>query len=103
MNTKIARRLNQCRREDQPKHAANLAAAEITEAHNTAVANGFIDLPSLDFGETYVEENTISVGIRPKSGIITINDLYNLKGVWGADDINILTGECNAVELVFKK
>ena len=103
MNNKIARILNQCRPLPDPKKAASLIANEITEAHNAAVGNGFIDLPTLDFSEAHVEENTISLGLKPKAGIININDLYNLKNLWGADEINILTGDCGAVELVFKK
>ena len=103
MNNRIARKLNQCRQISDPKKAASLIANEITEAHNAAVGNGFIDLPTLDFGEAIIEDTSISVGVRPKSGIITINDLYALKTTWGADEINILTGDCGAVELVFKK
>ena len=103
MNNKIARKLNQCRLLPDPKDAASLIANEITEAHNAAVGNGFIDLPTLDFGEAIIEDTSISIGVRPKSGLITINDLYALKTTWGADEINILTGDCGAVELVFKK
>ena len=103
MNNKIARKLNQCRQISDPKKAASLIANEITEAHNAAVGNGFIDLPTLDFGEAIIEDTSISIGVRPKSGIITLNNLYALKTTWGADEINILTGDCGAVELVFKK
>lgn len=103
MNTKIARKLNQCRQISDQKKAASLIANEITEAHNAAVSNGFIDIPTLEFSEAHVEENTISLGLKPKAGIININDLYNLKTLWGADEINILTGDCGSIELVFKK
>ena len=103
MNNKIARKLNQCRHEADPKRAANIVASEIIDTHNAAVDNGFIDLPTLDFGEAIIEDTNISIGVRPKSGIININDLYALKTTWGADEINILTGDCGAVELVFKK
>ena len=103
MNNRIARKLNQCRQISDPKKAASLIANEITEAHNAAVGNGFIDLPTLDFGEAIIEDTSISIGVRPKSGIITLNNLYALKTTWGADEINILTGDCGAVELVFKK
>lgn len=103
MNNKIARKLNQCRHEADPKRAANIVASEITDTHNAAVSNGFIDLPTLDFGEAFIEDTNISIGVRPKSGLITLNDLYALKTTWGADEINILTGDSGAVELVFKK
>ena len=103
MNNRIARKLNQCRHEVDPKRAANIVATEITDTHNAAVGNGFIDLPTLDFGEAIIEDTSISIGVRPESGLITLNDLYALKTTWGADEINILTGDCGAVELVFKK
>lgn len=103
MNTKIARKLNQCRHEADPKRAANIVATEITDIHNAAVCNGFIDLPTLDFGEAIIEDTSISIGVRPKSGLITLNDLYALKTTWGADEINILTGDGGVVELVFKR
>ena len=40
MNNKIARKLNQCRHEADPKRAANIVASEITDTHNAAVGNG---------------------------------------------------------------
>lgn len=103
MNNKIARKLNLCRHEADPKRAANIVATEIIDTHNAAVGNGFIDLPALEFCDTIIEDTSISIGVRPESGLITINDLYALKTTWGADEINILTGDCSAVELVFKK
>lgn len=103
MNTKIARKLNQCRHEVNPNKAATIYAKETTDAHNNAFAKGFIDLPALNFIEAMVEDNSISLRLAPKTGIITINDLYNLKTLWGADELNILTGDYSAVELVFKK
>ena len=103
MNNRIARKLNQCRHEADPKRAANIVATEITDTHNAAVGNGFIDLPTLDFGNVYTEDTSISIDVWPKSGCITLNDLYALKTIWGADEIDIFTGDCGAVELVFKK
>lgn len=103
MNNKIARKLNQCRHEADQKRAANIVATEIIDTHNAAAGNGFIDLPTLDFSKVYIEDTNISIGVRPKSGLITLNDLYAIKTTWGADEINILTGDCGAVELVFKK
>lgn len=104
MNNKIARKLNQCRHEADPKRAANIVATEITDTHNAAVGNGFIDLPTLDFGEAIIEDTNISIGVRPKSGLINLNDLYALKTTWGADDLNVLIcEEGSSIELVFKK
>lgn len=104
MNNRIARKLNQCRQTSDPKKAASLIAHEITEAHNAAVSNGFIDIPTLDFIEGIIEDNSISLRLKPKAGIININDLYNLKTLWGADDQNVLIcEEGSSIELVFKK
>lgn len=103
MNNKIASKLNQCRYEADPKRAAKIVASEITDTHNAAAGNGFIDLPTLDFGDVYTEDTSISIDVWPKSGCITLNDLYALKTTWGADEINILTGDSGSVELVFKK
>ena len=104
MNNKIARKLNQCRHWSDPKRAANIVASEITDTHNAAVGNGFIELPTLEFGDAIIEDTSISIGVRPKSGIININDLYNLKTLWGADDLNVLIcEEGSSIELVFKK
>ena len=99
MNNRIARKLNLCRHEADPKRAANIVASEITDTHNAAVGNGFIDLPTLDFGEAIIEDTNISIGVRPKSGIITLNDLYALKGAWGADDLDVY-GD-GTIELIF--
>ena len=104
MNNKIAHKLNQCRLLPDPKDAASIFAKETTDAHNSAFAKGFIDLPALDFIEAIVEDNSISLRLKPKTGIININDLYNLKTLWGADDLNVLIcEEGSSIELVFKK
>ena len=103
MNNKIAYKLNQCRHESDPKRAANIVASEIVDTHNAAVGNGFIDLPALNFGGAIIEDTNISIGVMPKSDLITLNDLYALKTPWGADEINFLTGDSGSIELVFKK
>lgn len=103
MNTRIARKLNECRRESDEKRAARLVAADITNTHNAAVGAGFLELPMLEFGDAYVEDSTISMGVRPMAGLITLNDLYNLKTAWGADEVNVMTADGGVIELVFKK
>lgn len=103
MNNKIAIKLNQCRHNADPKRAANIVASEITDTHNAAAGNGFINLPTLDLGNVYTEDTSISIDVWPKSGCITLNDLNVLKTTWGADEIKILTGDSGSVELVFKK
>ena len=58
----------------------------------------------MDFIEAIVEDNSISLRLKPKTGIININDLYNLETLWGADDLNVLISEeGSSIELVFKK
>lgn len=107
MNTKIARRLNEVRRIANPEKELKRVGDEITIAHNIAVTNGFLELPTLDFVDAEPrltkDVNAASVVIvAPKSGMIGLNDLYNLKTAWGADDVNILTAD-KSIELVFKK
>ena len=105
MNTRIARRLNEARRSANPEKELKRVGEEITVAHNIAVTNGFLELPILDYidaeqGEE--EDRTMSVIVAPKSGMISLDDLYNLKTAWGADDVNVLTAD-KSIELVFKK
>lgn len=105
MNTRIVRRLNLARCTANREKELKSVAEEIVLGHNIAVTNGFLELPVLDYidaeqgGE---EERTMSVIVAPKSGMISLNDLYNLKTAWGADEVNVLTAT-QSVELVFKK
>ena len=107
MNTRIARRLNEASRSASPEKELKRVGEEITVAHNIAVTNGFLELPILDFvdAEPRLTEavNAASVVIvAPKSGMISLDDLYNLKTAWGADEVNVLTAD-KSIELVFKK
>ena len=63
---------------------------------------------SHDNGATFYDYFTgtfsrASMEIDEDNHTATLNDLYALKTTWGADEINILTGDSGAVELVFKK
>jgi hypothetical protein len=102
MNTKIARRLNEAHKSAKPGKELDRVSEEITLGHNIAVTNGFLELPTLDWVGADTTEKTISVIVAPKSGMIALNDIYNLKTAWGADDVNVLTAD-NSIELVFKK
>jgi len=102
MNTRIARRLNEARGNVNPSKELLRVGEEITNGHNIAVTNGFVELPVLDFVDVEYNDDIISVIVSPDSGLIGLNDLYNLKAAWGADDVNVLTAD-KSIELVFKK
>lgn len=95
MNTRIARRLNEA-----AKHTGkelNVTARDIVEAHNQASRNGFIELPTLNYCNVSSDaQGSVTVAVTPKCGMININDLYNLKQVWGADNLDV----CNESGLV---
>lgn len=101
MNTKIARRLNEAK-SDNPGRKLDCVGKGIVYGHNIAVIHGFLELPTLDYVGADTTEKTISVLVAPKSGMIAMNDIYNLKTAWGADDVNIHTAD-KSIELVFKK
>ena len=102
MNTRIARRLNEA-----SKHTGNelnVTARDIVEAHNQASRNGFIDLPTINYCNVNKDNSgTITVAVTSKSGIININELYNLKAAWGADDLDVCNESGMVVLLTFKK
>ena len=102
MNTRITRRLNEA-----SKHTGkelNTTARDIVDAHNQSAANGFIDLPSLNYCNVTADNNhTITVAVTPKCGMININDLYNLKTAWGADDLDVCSEGGMVVLLTFKR
>lgn len=102
MNTRIARRLNEA-----SKHTGNelnVTARDIVEAHNQASRNGFIELPTINYCNVNRENNgTITVAVTPKSGLINIDELYNLKFTWGADNLDVCNEGGMVVLLTFKK
>lgn len=101
MNTRIARRLNEA-----SKHTGNelnVTARDIVEAHNQASRNGFIELPTLNYCNFTSENNgIITVAVTPKSGVIDINELYNLKTAWGADNLSVCNESGMVILLTFK-
>lgn len=102
MNTRIARRLNDARRNPNPEKSINEHANEVTASHNLACGCGFLDLPALEYVDAEVNDKAILVHVAPRSGMITANDLYNLKTAWGADELNVLVSS-KSIELTFKK
>lgn len=101
MNTRIARRLNEA-----SKHTGNelnATACDIVEAHNQASRNGFIELPTLNYcNVSHDTKDTITVAVTPKSGVIDINELYNLKTAWGADNLSVCNESGMVILLTFK-
>lgn len=100
MNNKIAKSLFSCTHSTTPEETIILVAKEIIEIHNSSAHFGFIDLPNLVFVGVELGKDKIMVTVRPHAGIININDLYLLKQMWGADDLNV---DREGIELVFKK
>lgn len=101
MNTRIARRLNEAKKHTD-KELDNVAR-DIVEAHNKSARNGFIELPSIDYrGTTYTAEGVISVCVSPKCGMANINDLWLLKEVWGASDLDVCSDSALVIILSFK-
>lgn len=80
-----------------------ITAKEIVNAHNGAVKFGFLQLPLLDYIDATDSPDAATVVVAPVSGMADINDLYNIKTEWGADGLNVFTGDNGSIELVFKK
>ena len=104
MNTKIARRLNEVCRENDPTRAKIIAVGKsVVESHNSAVKNGFLELPMLEFididGDSVV--GFVDFMVAPVSGMTTIDDLYNIKSVWGADKMCVGT-EANKMAIILE-
>lgn len=99
MNTKIARRLNEALKDER-----NLkkAGQEIVDAYNIAVSCGYVELPHMDFVDCEDVNDKVSVIVRPTSGLVVLDDLYNLKGVWGADVVELFFGDGCGICLTFK-
>jgi hypothetical protein len=86
MNTRIARRLNEARKDEK---TLKKAGQEVVDAHNVAVACGYIELPHLTFMDCAENGIGVEVDVAPKCGMVSVDDLYNLKTVWGADRVEV--------------
>lgn len=96
MNTQIAQMLNK-------SLLAEITGRDVVNAHNSAVRFGFLQLPMLEYIDTTSSPAATTVVVAPVSGMADINDLYNIKTEWGADGLNVFTGDNGSIELVFKK
>lgn len=96
MNNKIARILLKCKSEEE----LTAQARDITTAHNEAAHYGFIDTPQLIFSSAELTATTACVTVKPHCGVMNIKDIYNLKSLWEADDLNI---DIEGIEMCFKK
>lgn len=102
MNNKLASHVLRCLSAEDPNEALIEESQAIVDTHNTAASYGFIDLPIINYTESYIstQENTAEVVIRPKSGTIDIDELYNIRSAWGANDLYVSE---EGITLVFKK
>lgn len=102
MNTRIIRRINDARR-NEDKSFLRKEAKDMVYIYNQAVKNGFIDGLFVNFVLVIPHNNETEILLRASCGCAGINDLYNMKAVWGADDIVVYTnGEEGSFALVFK-
>lgn len=100
MNTQIKKILMHRISSLSPKGELDCEARELVNSHNNSVMFGLIEHQELIYSNCDFDENKITITVHPRSGQINIHDLYNLKELWGADDLNVLT---DGIELVFKK
>lgn len=109
MNNNIIKKINLALQSQEtansPEEAMAAVGKAIVYAHNTAVDYGFLELPYLESRGGDACSNgdiSICVSTRPETcSPININDLYALKGAWGADDLDVY-GD-GTIELTFRK
>lgn len=80
-----------------------MTGKDVVNAHNSAVKYGFLQLPLLEYIDAIDTPEAVTVVVAPVSGMIDINELYVIKTEWGADTINVFTGDSGSIELVFKR
>ena len=101
MNTRIARQLIEATKPRYQADELKWYADDIVKTHNHAATYGFIDLPTLDFKSVEHKNDRIIISVTTKCDMADITDLFNLKQAWGADSIEIFTGEDPAICIVF--
>lgn len=101
MNTKIARALIEAGK----KGGLKKEGERIVTAHNIAVANGFQELPMLEYVTCDDYGATIELTVNSRSGAVMLDDLYNIKHAWGADGVMVYTckDDDGRIGLTFKK
>ena len=80
-----------------------MTGKDVVAAHNNAVQFGFLQLPHLDYIDTHADNHSTVILVAPTAGIADINDIYNIKIAWGADEVNVYTGTNGSIEFLFKK
>lgn len=100
MNTKISQTLLHCLSASNPKDELDYEVRNIVDAHNNAFNRGFVDLQELIFFGVDYSDNFVLVTVKPRLDFMYIHELYNLKELWGADDLRIIP---DGIQLIFKK
>lgn len=101
MNTKIAKILNSARFADRENEVRRVGD-KIVMAHNMAEAYGLVELPPLDCVGVEDDGDEVSIEVVSRSGMMTIDEIYNIKTVWGADRVEVYTGDTGMVSFVFR-
>lgn len=70
--------------------------------YNLSIKNGYIEGLMVDFVRVTPCDGETVIDLVPTCGMIGINDLYNMKTVWGADDVIVVTGDKGVFSLCFK-
>ena len=92
MNTRIARRLNDARRNESESPLPSTCRS-IVDAHNQACRHGFIELPMLEYIKVEQGDNEVNVAVTPCSGFCSLDELYMIKQAWGASELHVCTAE----------
>lgn len=101
MNTKLAKALIGATNPHLNLDELDFYAGDIVQTNNHAAQYGFLDLPTLDYHGVEHDGDKIFLSVRPKSGMVELNDLLNIKTAWGADSIEVMTTENPAICIVF--
>lgn len=89
MSTKIISHLNAAVRSCDASKQQQLAR-DIVVAHNNAALYGFLELPLLEFYQLDLSvDKEIAIAVRLRSGMVKLDDLYNMRQAWGADDVEV--------------
>lgn len=101
MNTRIARRLNEARKSANDAMLSSVAS-EMVKVYNQSIVYGYIEGLIVSFVKVTPYDNETVIDLVPTCGMISIDDLYNMKTVWGADDVIVVTGDKGVFGLCFK-
>lgn len=96
MNTNIIRILFDCK----DKTALYNEANKLVSTHNDAVRYGLIDSPILVFCNIHLNNDVITITVNTHSGIAILDDVYNIKSLWGADEVWFTK---DGIEFIFER